>query len=300
MASTRFFTLLLVGAAMVLGTSAQAQELNCAVTVDRSAVSGTDFQFLDDLRVDAQRYLNERNWTNDYFEEHERIDCTVRIAFTRAEGLTNFAAQIVVGSSRPVYGTAQRTNVFQISDSEWRFTYTRGRPLIFDPSSHDDLMSVLDYYAYMILGYDYDTFSPRGGDPFFELARQVSTLAQSSGGIGWGGLGDDRTRTTLVNQLTDPRYAPLRQIYFDYHFNVLDRFVVDTESAWAAAIAVVANLQELYLEFNQRRYATDLFFSTKAAEIVRVFENAPTRARAYETLVEIDSPRQSTYEALVN
>jgi hypothetical protein len=284
---------------LALAAPATAQELNCRVSVNISALSGNEFSFLNDLRNEIEQYLNGRSWTDDRFEEFERIDCTVGITFTEARGLDRFFAQIVVGSRRPIYATQQSTTVFQVVDTNWEFQYNRGQPLIYDPNRFDPLTSFLDFYALLILGYDYDTFAELGGTPFFQRARAISELAQAQGGPGWVSIGDDQTRTALVRQLLDARYEPLRRAYFLYHLGALDRFTRSPEEAWETGYAAVEGIYELFLEVS-RKYATDVFFATKSGELSDLFGEAEAvRSQLYAMLIEMDPARSSDYDQLL-
>ncbi|HYE96208.1 MAG TPA: DUF4835 family protein [Rubricoccaceae bacterium] len=285
--------------ATVFSPPARAQELNCTVAVDYTALQGNEFQFLSELREEIRRYLNDRSWTEDVYQDRERIDCGFNITFRQAEGLSRFQAQLVVTSTRPIYGTPQRTNVFAIQDDDWTFDYNRGQGLIFNPARFDSFVSVLDFYAYLILGYDYDTFSELGGEPYFERARQIAELARGVGALGWEQAGDERTRSALIQQLLDPRYQPLRIALFEYHFGVLDHFATEHEAAWDRAVGVLERLFTLYEELGVRRYATDLFWSAKHQELAALLADAPRRSDAYDLLVEMDPPHQTTYDALI-
>lgn len=293
---------LALGTALALLPSARAQELNCTVTVNYSLLQGNDFQFLGELQGEVERYLNDRAWTEDVFADRERISCSFQIVFREAEGLSRFQADLIVESNRPIYGTTQRTEVLVVSDDAWRFNYNRGQGLLYNPSRYDSFTSVLDYYALLILGYDYDTFAELGGQPYFERARQVAEVARgaSGGGDGWFDAADDYSRGVLVEQLLDTRFEPLRRASFAYHFNVLDRFATAHEEAWEQAMTILGTLNELYLEFNARRHATDVFFDQKHGELALLLADAPQRAEAYELLVEMDPTHQTSYDALVN
>ena len=285
---------------LALAAPARAQELRCTVNVNISALQGTEFSHLNDLREGIERYVNDRAWTDDVFLERERIDCSISVIFQRALNLNTFEAQLTVTASRPVYGTQQRTQTFVVQDTRWGpFTYTQGQGLIYSPNRFDALVSVLDFYANLILGYDYDTFSGLGGQPYFERARAIAELARGVDAEGWFVVGDDRTRGALIQQLLDPRYVPLRQASFDYHFGVLDHFTTRHEEAWDTAMEVLTALNELYQEFNARRFATDVFFSAKHTELAALLADAPRRNEAYELLAEMDAPHLSTYDAIV-
>jgi hypothetical protein len=291
------FVLVLLLVALAVAAPARAQELRCNVSVNYSALSGTEFGFLADLKNNVEEYLNTRSWTQDVFDDVERIECTVQITITEAEGLDRFKAQLSVGASRPIYGTGQRTTIFQVLDGNWNFQYNRGASLIFNPNRFDPLTSMLDFYAHVILGYDYDTFSEMGGQPHFERAREIAAMGEAQGAVGWTSIGDDRTRTTLVRQLLDPRYAPLRRAYFQYHFGCLDHFVRQTEPAWEAGFAAIEGLFGLFNEVG-RKYSSDVFFNTKFQELPRVFQDAPNRSDVYGMLIQMDPAHQSNYDAL--
>ena len=284
----------------LLAVPARAQELFCNVTVNYSALQGNEFAYLGELDQLIERYLNDRAWTDDVFLDRERIDCSMAITFTRNITLTDFEAQVTVSASRPIYGTGQRTQLFLFQDGNWGpFSYTQGQGLIYNPNRFDAFVSVLDFYAYLILGYDYDSFSELGGQTYFERARAISELARGVDASGWFLVGDERTRGSLMTQILDPRFEPLRKASFAYHFGVLDHFTLAHEDAWEQAMTVLQSLNELYNEFNARRIATDVFFSAKYQEFASLLADYPRRAEAYELLVDMDAPHQSTYDAIV-
>lgn len=288
--------------ALAASGPAGAQELNCDVMINRQSLTGTEYGFLDDLRTEVARYLNNRAWTDDVVDTDERIDCSFQITFTASPSLSSFNAQVAVQATRPVYGTAQRTTTFVVVDESWDFAYTRGQPLIFDLNRFDPLTSVLDYYANLILGYDYDTFSELGGTEYFERARRVADLGRTSPNPGgWGGqLGEERSRYALVQDLLDPEFVPLRRAYYTYHLGVLDPFLIQPQEAWVDGLAMLAELHELYLQFNRRRYATDVFYSAKYQELTQLYAEAPQRNEVYALLSEMDAAHIGTYDALVN
>lgn len=293
---------LAVVAALAASAPVRAQELGCEVSINRQALSGTEYVFLDDLRDEVFRYLNNRAWTDDVYDTDERIDCSFQITFTDAPTISSFIARVAVQGSRPIYGTAQRTTTFIVLDEDWEFTYTRGQPLIYDPNRFDAFTSVLDYYANLILGYDYDSFSELGGTEYFDRARRIADLGRSGPSPrGWGGqLGEERSRYALVQDLLDPEFEPLRRAYYTYHVGVLDHFVIQPQIAWADALEMLGSLHDLYTQFNRRRYATDVFYAAKYQELAQLFAESPQRNEAYAFLSEMDAAHIGTYDALVN
>ncbi|HHP7236805.1 DUF4835 family protein [Longibacter sp.] len=274
------------------------QELNCSVNLDISQLSGSDFDYLRDLERRIREYLNQRQWTEDRYRPEERIDCTFQIFIERTVGIQEFTAQLVVAARRPIYDTAQTTPTFRVKD-QWTFEFSRGSSLLFEPNTFDPLTSVLDFYAYVILGYDYDTFSPLGGTPYFQEARQIADLAATANASGWESLGNDQTRSALITEILRPRMQRLREATYTYHLEGLDRFVASTEEARATILAQLEVLDALTQEVS-RSYALDIFFGTKYEEFAAVFRDSRLGSEAYTILTTIDPSHSSTYNALVN
>lgn len=277
---------------------ATAQELSCEVQLDRSQLSGSDFSFLDDLERQIQEYMNTQSWTDDEFLPQERIVCSMQIVVLESVSLSEFRARLIVTTRRPIYGTSQSTTVARINDSEWQFEYGRGTSLRFDPERYDPLTSVLDFYAYVILGYDYDTFSELGGTDHFEAARRVANRAEGSGDPGWSSTSSQRNRRQLIGDLLAQRNQPLRRAYYRYHLKGLDRFVEAPEEARKAVIDVVESLQELSQNLSNW-YPLDLFFATKYQELTALFADGSLQDRAYNLLTQVDPSHSTEYNKLV-
>jgi hypothetical protein len=278
--------------------SVLAQEFFCNASVNYGQLSGNDYSYLRDLETELESYFNDRTWTDDRFLEEERIECNLQVTFLEAVTLTSFRTSLVVSTRRPVYGTTQSLTIVSINDSEWRFDYAQGTPLIFDLDRYNSLTSVLDFYAYLILGYDYDTFSELGGTPYFQRARQIADKAQSLNAPGWSPLGNDRSRGGLISQLQEPRFQPLRQAYFDYHFNGVDKFIIRPEEARASVLDVLTSLQDLYDQVS-RSYVMDLFFMTKSDELKSIFLDSPLAGQAYDVLTSVDPANLASYDEMI-
>lgn len=174
----RYIGSCLLGMSLILwGGQAAAQELSCTVSIELRALEGTGVEFLRQLKPQIEEYLNQHRWTEDLFELQERIECALQIVFVQRDG-DQYTAQLAVTSRRPIYGSDQQTVVLQLVEPRWSFRYVQGQPLVHNLEQFDELTSTLDFYAYLILGYDYDTFSPQGGTRFLEIARRIVDLAQ--------------------------------------------------------------------------------------------------------------------------
>ncbi|MCS4221789.1 DUF4835 family protein [Salinibacter ruber] len=284
---------------LLLASPADGQELGCRVQIDDSQISGaeSEFDFLDDLERQIREYMNQRSWTDDVFLPHERISCSMQIVLQESISLSEFQARLVVTTRRPIYGTSQSSVVARVNDPEWRFEYSRGSSLNHDLDRYDPLTSVLDFYAYLILGYDYDTFSPLGGTPFFDRAQTVADQAEGSGDPGWSSVGTQQTRVQLLSNLRAQRHEPLRRVYYKYHRKGLDRFVQETETARKTLMEVLRTLRTLRDRLSQS-YALNLFFATKNQELTAIFEESDLEGQAQGLLVQMDPSHSSQYNRL--
>jgi len=285
--------------ALVLVAPARAQELSCRVQIDDSQISGaeSEFDFLDDLQRQIQEYMNTRSWTDDRYLSHERISCSMQIVILESVSLSEFRARLIVTARRPIYGTSQSTVVARINDPEWRFEFSRGASLNYDLDRYDPLTSVLDFYAYLILGYDYDTFSPLGGTSHFQTAQTVADQAEGSGDPGWSSVGTQQNRVQLLSNLLAPRHEPLRRVYYEYHRQGLDRFVQETDAARQKMMEVLKTLQTLTDRLS-RSFALTLFFSTKNEELTAIFAGSDMESQAHSLLVQMDPSHSSQYDRL--
>ncbi len=274
-----------------------AREFRCSVAVNYRQLQGSGFSFLDDLSDLVEEYINKNNWTDDSFEIEEYIECSMQIIIQEALTLTSFRARLVLTSTRPIYGTTAKTTVLQINDDDWEFSFSQGTPLVFETERYDALTSVLDFYAYIMLGYDYDTFSEYGGEEWFQKAKRIQEIAASKNATGWSTLNRGR-RPELATQLTEVRLRPLRQAYFKYHYEGLDHFTKDTNAARRAILDVLGTMQELYDNLS-RQFVFDVFFSTKYKELVAIFERSDMTTEAYALLTEVDPSHLSTYTEMV-
>ena len=292
---TRLIVLLLFASLFV--QTADAREFSCTVAVNYRQLQGSGFSFLDDLPDLVEEYINKNNWTDDSFEIEEYIECSMQIIIQEALTLTSFRAQLVLTSTRPIYGTTAKTTVLQINDDDWEFSFSQGTPFVFETERYDAFTSMLDFYAYIMLGYDYDTFSEYGGEQWFQKAKRIQEIAASKNGLGWSNLTRGR-RPELATQLTEVRLRPLHEAYFTYHYEGLDHFTKDTDSAREAVLDVLETMRELY-ENLSRQFVFDVFFSTKYKELAAIFEKSDATSEAYALLAEVDPSHLSTYAEMV-
>lgn len=274
------------------------QELSCQVQLDRSQLSGSEFSFLDDLERRIEEYMNDESWTSDQFLRHERIACSLQIVILESVSLSEFRTRLIVTTRRPIHGTSQSTVVLRVNDPEWQFEYSRGTSLNHDLERYNGLTSVLDFYAYVMLGYDYDTFSELGGTSHFETAQRIANRAEGNGDPGWSAVSSQRNRRQLISDLLAQRTDPLRRAYYRYHLEGLDRFVDEPQAAREVVLDVLETMQEL-TRTASNSYPLDLFFSTKYQELAAIFAEGDLQNQAYNLLTQIDPSHSSEYNKLV-
>lgn len=279
-----------------------AQELNCTISVNDRQISATSYEYISELPELLNNYLNGRRWSNDNYEPHERIICNIQILLTSVDSNFNFTSEVVFTIRRPVYDTNQQSLTLILSDNNWRFNYPRGKRLIQDDLQFDDLASFIDFYAYIMLGFDYDSFSELGGTPFFNRAKSVFELGQNSGVAGWGrSIGAQRNRFGLITDITNPALEDLRKAIYRYHRLGLDQFTLDQEIARSHVLISLNTIRDTK-RVTTSNYLFDIFFSTKYTEITAIFvdADAETRLEAYNILRDVDPAHTSEYEKLQN
>ncbi len=278
------------------------QELNCSVSVNDRQISGSSYDYISELSGDIEEYLNENRWTDDRFEENERILCNIQIVLTNVDSQFNFTAEAVFSVRRPIYNTSQYSSLIVIGDNNWRFNYPRNKSFVKDELQFDDLTSFLDFYANIMLGFDYDSFSEMGGSQYYNRALNIFELGQNSGSVGWGrSIGAQRNRFGLINDLTNPAYRDLRQAMYQYHRHGLDQFTLDPITAADEVIEAISVIRE-NKRVTSNNYLFDLFFDTKYTEITALlqFADVQKRTMAYNLLTDVDPAHSSEYQKLQN
>lgn len=280
--------------------SGYAQDIDAHVTLDRSQVNSTSLNFLDNFPQQLETYINQYDWIDANFQKEERIGVDIQITLTSADNNYNFEAQVVIRSRRPIYNTTQETALFFFNDEDWSFNYTPNRSLVHDELQFDDLTSLIDFYAYIVLGYDFDSFQPLGGTPYFSEAQNIVSLAQTTSAPGWARSSNNRrNRAQLVSNLLDTNYETFRRAVYQYHRQGLDTFVDDPQESRQQVIQALQKIQEAQRN-TSNSLLFDTFFNAKYREIVSIFEDADpqTRLDAFNLLSDIDQSHLSEYRKL--
>ena len=286
----------------LLSTQANAQEFDCEVSVNDRQINDTSLDYISELGTDIENYLNNYRWTNDRFNEYEKIQCTLQIVLTGSDNNFNFTTEMVLSTRRPIYDTIQQSVNILITDNNWRFNYPRNKNMLHDDLQFDDLTGFLDFYAYIMLAFDYDSFSRLGGTEYINRAQNVFDLGQNSGVQGWGrSIGAQRNRFGLITDLSNPAYEGVRLATYLYYRMGTDLYTTNRGEARQGILEAIELLQETKRS-TSNNYLFDIFFGSKYREITAAFLDADleTRLDAYNLLRGADPAHSSEYEKLQN
>lgn len=263
-----FFSLFLYGSLI-------GQELNCSITVNADQVNQTNQQIFKTLERSLNDFVNKSQWTNRIYQENEKVNARMFITITEFNA-NRFNANIQIQSSRPVFNSSYESSVFNYKDNQFNFEYIEFQPLAFNPNVFDsNLVGVISFYVYIILGIDADTFSLEGGDTFYQQAQQIVTSAQGSNWTGWSqSTSENKTRFILIDNLLSNTFREYRIAMYNYHRKGLD-IMGDNNSTGKQVIAGSMRLFETMMQRRPNALLIQTFFDAKSEEIQNIFSDGP-------------------------
>ena len=294
----RYFCFLL----FLLTASVSAQELRCNIQLNTTQVQGSNRSVIDALQTALHEFVNTRVWTNTVFSPEERIECNMMLNITNIAG-NEFTGTLTVQSRRPVFNSGYSTTMINFQDRDLRFTYIEGLPLEFsDVAFTSNLTSIIAFYVYVIIGLDFDSFSPLGGTPYFRIAETIATNAQQSNERGWrANEGNFRNRYWLVQNMLDDRYRPVREFSHRYYRLGLDRMSIRPNEARADIADYLVLLQNVYRrQPDPYMFLLQTVIDAKSAEWIDIFSSGTPdeKTRVMRLLKEIDPPNISRYDRI--
>jgi hypothetical protein len=296
------FLKLLFAFMLFLPMISKAQDLNCDVIINADQIQTTDRRVFQDMETTIENFMNGRDWTPDEFSVEERIKCSLSITLIEMPTIGSFKATVQIRSSRPIYNTSYESILLNFADRDWAFTYVESMPLNFNQNSYtSNLTSMLAFYAFVILGLDYDSFGDLGGDSYYQIAQVIVNNAAQSGFPGWNALESTRSRFALIDDLTNQQMQTLRSGIYKYHRLGLDVFENDPEATRANVIEVLESIRVI-----KSRYPASIFvisfFDAKTEELVNIFDQASMqdKRKAYNLLVELNPNKTDVYSKIIN
>jgi len=281
-----------------------SQELNCNVQISAQKIQGSNRQVFESMQRDVYEFMNNTVWTNHVFSYAERVDCNILVNLTEQLSADEFRGTIQVQLRRPVFNTTYNSTMLNFIDNNFQFRYVEFQPLEFDPNSYrSSLVSVLAYYAYIILGFDYDSFSPLAGTELFQVAEKIVNNAQNAAEPGWKPYDGSRNRNRywLVKNILDKEYEGIRRFIYEYDINGLDRMESRLAEARNSIVESLRLLQEVYrARPDPYMYLIQIIMESKADELVNIFSDAfpEEKSRVMQILTEVDPANKNKYEKI--
>jgi phosphopantothenoylcysteine decarboxylase/phosphopantothenate--cysteine ligase len=278
-----------------------AQELNCQVNVLTPQIQSSDKRIYTTLQTAITEFMNNTKWTSDKYLNQERIECNIQITISERVSNDQFKASIQVQSNRPILKTSYSSPVFNFKDDDFDFKYLEYDNLEYNQSgTNPNLIAVLAFYANIILGIDYDTFSPMAGGIYFQKAQGIVANSQSVPETGWKAFESTRNRYWLAENFNNPIFKPIRQLYYDYHRRGLDIMSEKKDDAINNIADGIKNLEQVHRD-KPGSFLMQVFFTSKADEVVNIFSQSfpDVKSRIVNTLNEIDPANGSKYQQIM-
>jgi hypothetical protein len=295
----RYISLILILSVWSLTSS--SQELLVNVSVDSRQIQGTDKNVFESMRRAIYEFMNNRRWTNFQFEVDEKIEGSMLLVIEeRNMGTNEYSGRMTISLRRPVFNSSYTTVLFNYVDRDIKFKYIENQPLDFDQNNYtSELTSLLAFYANILIGMDFDSFTLNGGTPYFEVAQNVVNAAQNSMYTGWKSFDSQRNRFWLAENLMNSTYQPIHQFMYEYHLKGLDRMHEDADEGRKTIKQTLEYLRRVH---NDRPglFILQIILEAKREEIVNVFSegSASEKNQAAETMIEIDPSNTSQYRRI--
>ena len=266
---------------MAVATPAAAQEFRCQVEVNSQKIEGTNKSVFESLQSSINDYMNENRFSTATFSPNERIECRLYLTVSEYEN-DRVKGDLQVQLSRPVYNSSYTTTLMNFKDSKIEFEYRDGDPLTYNETSQQsNLTAILDYYAYLFLGIDFDSFSLNGGQQYYDRAQSVVQAAQSGGEVGWKAFEDTKNRAAVLSSFMDNNTSGIRRLLYDYHRKGLDEMVTSPDKGRAVITESLKEIGTIYKNAPMS-VALSMFRDAKLDELVNIYSQA-----AYEILQPI-------------
>lgn len=282
---------------IIFSISSFAQELNCTVSINMDNISNANRDLLSDFQQNLSDYMNKTRFTTDDWGG-DKITCSLNIFILTATDNGSYTAQVVVTSLRPIYKSTKNSLMLSINDPMWAFTYQKGQALLAHQAVYDPVASFLDYYAYMIIGFDYDSWQEFGGTPYFNKAINISNLGTASRfSKGWVRSSGTYSRIGLVEDLLNDKYRPFREAFYQYYYGI-DIFTKNKTIGEEKIVYLIKTLQALKDKVDFSSPLLKTFFDAKSGEIVEYLKDYQDK-NIFNILKKIDPSHTAKYDAAI-
>ncbi len=266
----------------------RAQEFRATVEVNTQKIEGTNKNVFDQLQESMNSYMNETRFSDATFSPTEKLETRLFFTISEYDG-TRMKGDLQVQLIRPVYNATYTTTLFNFKDNKIEFNYSEGDPLTYNEQQpENNLTAILDYYANLLLAIDFDSFSPNGGQRFYDRAQQIVQYQQSSGETGWRTFDDTKNRAAVLDTYTNSNTGGIRELLYQYHRKGLDEMVTSPDKGRAAITESLQQIKKVY-DVAPMSVALSIFRDSKLDELVNVYSKAPEteRVTVYDLLQPI-------------
>lgn len=284
----------------LFSTVVKSQELLANVVINHQQVQSSDDYIYENMKKSFMEFLNNRKWTGDKFKLEERIECSFFVTINSRNG-NSFSGSLQVQSGRPVYGTSYKSTMFIVNDNDFDFTYVDQQPLDFNSNEFtSNLTSILAYYAYTILGFDYDSFGKEGGTKYFTKAFEITTLSANGGGSGWKSTDGSQNRYWLMENINNGAFKNFRDCLYKYHREGFDVMKNNKKQGEYSIYKALLSLEAVHKR-QPSSYLLQVFFNAKSDEVVNVFKSATLqqKQKLVPVLIKIDPGNTKKYNKIL-
>lgn len=301
----RCFHIIMV--ALLLGIvckeQAVAQELNARITINHSQIQGTDNAVFDELTQTLTQFVNDRQWTHLQFQKNERINCSFNITVTKYDKSSNlFTCKALIQASRTAYNSSYTTTIFSNQDNDFNFEYAQFDQLQFNEEQVDNQLTALfAYYAYLIIGFNLDTYAPMGGEDVLQRCMNLANNSQNLNFTGWKAFDNDRNRFAIINDYLDGAMKPFRQLQYDYYRTGMDEMAANAERGRTnISTALEKNLKKCHEDRPLSRLPM-LWTDYKRDELANIYKGKGTQKEketVYDILFTINASQNNAWQKI--
>ena len=286
----------LIAAIIFLPVFLVAQELEAVIAINYGSLTIASKERLVNFEQDIQNYLNNTSFSGSSWD-YDKIKCSFNIFFSGSSDETHYTAQVNITSLRPVEKSESPTIMFNVMDNNWEFVYQSGQSIYFN-QDYDPLTDFLDFYAFIIIGLNEDSYSELGGSSYFTKAYNQALFDASYSGKGWETLTSSYNRRGLIEDLVSEKFRSFRENFFDYHFYGLDLLSTKKESAVNNIVKLIMDLETLKNKVDITGILIKVFFDAKSGEIVNCLKDYPDKS-IFKSLKKIDPPHTAKYDEVL-
>lgn len=304
--TNRLLTTAVVVSAVLMSAGtmeAHAQELNAKVTINHSQIQGTDASVFEEIEQNMTQFINEKQWTSLQFQKNERIQCNFNITVTKYDNSSNvFTCKAVIQANRPVYGSSYTTTLYNNTDNDFNFEYAQFQQLQFNEEQIDNqLMALVGYYAYLIIGINLDSFAPMGGEDVLQQCMNLTNNAQNLNYPGWKAFDNSRNRFAIINDYLDGAMKPFRQLQYDYYRTGLDEMSTNVERGRANVTTAIENDLKNCHDDRPLSLLPQIWTDYKRDELSNIYKGKGTQKEkesVYDILFAINASQNAAWDKI--